>query len=34
MRSASYSMERREHVSWKEENVERVEAQSTSTLKL
>jgi len=30
MMSASYSMERRENVTWKEENVERMEAQSTS----
>jgi hypothetical protein len=28
MRSASYIMERRAHVTWKEYNVERVEAQS------
>jgi hypothetical protein len=33
MRSASYSMERRAHVTWKEDNVERMEAQSTSTKK-
>jgi hypothetical protein len=33
MRSASYSMERREHVTWKEDNVERMEAHSTSTEK-
>jgi hypothetical protein len=30
MMSASYSMARRAHVTWKEENVERMEAQSTS----
>jgi hypothetical protein len=34
MRSASYNMERRAHETWKEDNVERMEAQSTSTEKL
>jgi hypothetical protein len=29
MRSASYSMERRTHVTWKEDNVERMESHST-----
>jgi hypothetical protein len=33
MRSASYSMERRALVTWKEDNVERMETQSTSTEK-
>jgi hypothetical protein len=33
MRSASYSMERRAHVTWKEDNVERMESHSTSTKK-
>jgi hypothetical protein len=30
MRSVSYSMETRAHITWKEDNVERMEAQSTS----
>jgi hypothetical protein len=33
MTSASCNMEIRAHVTWKEENVERMEAQSTSTEK-
>jgi hypothetical protein len=33
MRSASYNMEIRSHVTWKEDNVERMEAQNTSTEK-
>jgi hypothetical protein len=34
MRSASYSMERIAYATWKEENFESMEAQSTSTEKL
>jgi len=34
MRKASYNMERRENQTWKKDNVERMEAQRTSTEKL
>jgi hypothetical protein len=34
MRNASYNMERRENETWKKDNVERMEAQRTSTEKL